>query len=313
MLAARVIMDQGITVIGISFSSPFFRSERGRQSARELGIEFHSIDISAGYIGILKHPRYGYGKNCNPCTDCHRFMISIAARKLEELGASFIITGEVVGQRPKSQTRDAMNAVAKGAAPGLLLRPLSALLLGETIPEQEGWVDRGRLLAISGRSRREQYRLAEKYGLKDYSSPGGGCLLTESGYCRKLMELKEEEGWNISDLNLLRVGRHFRIHPGARVVSGRNDGENQELIKLAEENDYLFQATRRPGSLVMLRCRDEYDPGDLAAGAAICARYSKEKEKALFEIDYWRGGKRKEVRQISASPMPEDDLNGLRI
>ena len=137
--------------------------------------------------------------------------------------------------------------------------------------------------------------------------------MTESGYCRKLMELKEEEGWNISDLNLLRVGRHFRIHPGARVVSGRNDGENRELIKLAEDNDYLFQATLRPGSLVMLRCRGEYDPGDLAAAAAVCARYSKEKEKALFEIDYWRGGEREDVRRIPASPMGEDDLNGLRI
>ena len=240
-------------------------------------------------------------------------MVSIATRKLEELAASFIITGEVVGQRPKSQTRDALNAVAKGTSPGLLLRPLSALLLPETMPEKEGWVERSKLLSLSGRSRKDQFALAARYGLKDYSSPGGGCLLTEPGYCRKLLELKEEEGWKIPDLELLRVGRHFRISSGVRVVSGRDDLENRALIKLAEENDYLFQAARRPGSLVLLRCRGEDPPGAIAAAVAICARYSKEKEEPVFEIDYWRGGERKEVKQISASPMEEEELDGFRI
>ena len=313
MLAARLIMDQGIEVVGVSYSTPFFSSERGRRSALELGIEFQSYDITAEYIGILRHPRYGYGRNCNPCTDCHRLMVSIATRKLEELAASFIITGEVVGQRPKSQTRDALNAVAKGTSPGLLLRPLSALLLPETMPEKEGWVDRSKLLSLSGRSRKDQFALAARYGLKDYSSPGGGCLLTEPGYCRKLLELKEEEGWKIPDLELLRVGRHFRISSGVRVVSGRDDLENRELIKLAEENDYLFQAARRPGSLVLLRCRGEYSPEDLELSSAICARYSKEKEEPIFEIDYWRGGERREVKKIPASAMPEEDLDELRI
>ncbi|HDL65061.1 MAG TPA: DUF814 domain-containing protein [Proteobacteria bacterium] len=313
MLAARLIMDQGVEVLGISYSTPFFSSERGRRSALELGIDFQSYDITAEYIGILRHPRYGYGRNCNPCTDCHRLMVSIATRKLEELAASFIITGEVVGQRPKSQTRDAMNAVAKGTSPGLLLRPLSALLLPETMPEKEGWVDRSKLLSLSGRSRKDQFALAARYGLKDYSSPGGGCLLTEPGYCRKLLELKEEEGWKIPDLELLRVGRHFRISSGVQVVSGRDDRENRALIKLAGENDYLFQATLRPGSQVLLRCRGEYLSGDIAAAAAICARYSKEKEEPIFEIDYWRGGERREVKRISASPMAEEGLDGFRI
>ena len=313
MLAARLIMDQGIEVIGVSYSTPFFSSERGRRSALELGIDFQSYDITAEYIGILRHPRYGYGRNCNPCTDCHRLMVSIATRKLEELAASFIITGEVVGQRPKSQTRDALNAVAKGTSPGLLLRPLSALLLPETMPEKEGWVDRSKLLSLSGRSRKDQFALAARYGLKDYSSPGGGCLLTEPGYCRKLLELKEQEGWKIPDLELLRVGRHFRISSGVRVVSGRDDQENRALIKLARENDYLFQAARRPGSLIILRCRGKLSPGDISVSAAICARYSKEKEESVFEIDYWRGGERKEVKQILASPMVEEELNSFRI
>lgn len=313
ILAARLIMDQGIEVIGVGFSTPFFNSERGRRSALELGIYFKNHDITDEYIGILSHPRYGYGKNCNPCTDCHRLMTSIAGRQLEELAASFIITGEVIGQRPKSQTRDALNAVAKGVPTGLLLRPLSALLLSETIPEKEGWVDRSKLLSLSGRSRRVQFALASQYGLKDYSAPGGGCLLTEPGYCRKLMELKDEEGWNIDDLELLRVGRHFRIHPGARVVSGRDDRENRALMKLVVDGDYLFQAARCPGSLIILRCRDELSPGDIAAAAAICARYSKEKEEVVLEIEYWKGREKTGEKQIPASPMPDEDLNEFRI
>ncbi len=313
ILAARLIMDQGIEVVGVSFFTPFFSSERGRRSALELGIDFRSYDITEEYIGILNHPRYGYGRNCNPCTDCHRLMVSVAARKLEELGASFIFTGEVVGQRPKSQTRDALNAVAKVIPTGLLLRPLSALLLSETFPEKEGWVDRSKLLSLSGRSRKAQLALAVEYGLKDYSAPGGGCLLTESGYCRKLLELKEKEGWQIPDLELLRVGRHFRIPSGARVVSGRDDSENRELIKLAREDDYFFQAARRPGSLVVLRGREALTPEDLSVAAAICARYSKEKEDLVFEIDFWRGGERKEVKQIPASAMSDDELDDFRI
>ncbi|MEA1928664.1 MAG: tRNA 4-thiouridine(8) synthase ThiI [Candidatus Auribacterota bacterium] len=313
MLASRLIMDQGIEVIGVSFSSPFFGSERGKRSARELEIDFRSYDISASYIGILKHPRYGFGKNCNPCTDCHHLMVAIAARRMEELEASFIITGEVVGQRRKSQTRDAMNAVARGTSSGLLLRPLSALLLDETIPEKEGWVDRSGLLGLSGRSRKEQFALAQKYDLKDYSSPGGGCLLTEAGYCRKLLELREEEGWTIPDLELLRVGRHFRVHPGVRVISGRDDRENQVLLKLGDDDDYLFQANRRPGSLIMLRFGGELSPEDINIAASICARYSKEKEEPIFQIDYWRGGERKEAQHIAVSPMSDQELDGLRI
>jgi len=313
MLAARVIMDQGIEVIGVSFSTPFFSSERAARSALELGIDFRSYDITPEYIDILSHPRYGYGRNCNPCTDCHRLMVSVAAGKLEELEASFIITGEVVGQRPKSQTRDALNAVAKATPTGLLLRPLSALLLSETIPEKKGWVDRSKLLGLSGRSRRDQFVLAEEYGLKGYSSPGGGCLLTEPGYCRKLLELKEKEGWRIPDLKLLRVGRHFRLLSGSRVVSGRDDRENRELIKLAGDDDYFFQAARRPGSLVVLRGREGLTPEDLSVAAAICARYSKEKEDTVFEIEYWRGRERKDVKEIPASPMTDEKLDGFRI
>ncbi|MDP8234915.1 MAG: hypothetical protein P9M08_00875 [Candidatus Erginobacter occultus] len=284
MLATRLVLDQGIEVIGVGFSSPFYSSQRGRRAAGSLGVPFFSRDITGEMIKILLAPVHGYGKHLNPCTDCHRLMVATAAGLLKELEASFIVTGEVLGQRPKSQTRDALNAVAKGAGRGLLLRPLSALLLPETVPEREGWVDRSYLLGISGRSRKVQLELAEQYGLTGYESPGGGCLLTEEGYCRKLKELKEHEGWEAEELNLLRVGRHFRLPSGARAVSGRNREENEELEKLARRGDILFQAAERPGSLVLLRKRGPVTPRDRELAAAICLRYSKEKDPVRLEI-----------------------------
>ncbi len=308
MLAARLILDQGIEVVGVGFTSPFFGSDRGRRSAESLGIPFQSRDITDGLIAVLKEPRYGYGKNLNPCTDCHRLMVSTAAALLGELGASFIVSGEVLGQRPKSQTRDALNAVAKGAGRGLLLRPLSALLLSETVPEREGWVDRSRLLGISGRSRKVQLSLAERYGLTGYESPGGGCLLTEGGYCRKLKELKEHEGWGAGELNLLRVGRHFRLPSGARAVSGRDREENDELERLARPGDLLFQAARRPGSLVLLRKQGPLTARDRELAAAICLRYSKEKSPSRLEIACWGPDEAKQI--ISALP---EDISSLMI
>ncbi len=284
MLAARLILDQEIEVEGIGFTSPFFGSGRGREAARALGIQFHSRDITTGMIGALERPVYGYGRNLNPCTDCHRLMVAAAAGLLDELGASFIISGEVLGQRPKSQTRDALNAVAKGAGRGLLLRPLSARLLEETVPEREGWVDRSRLLGLSGRSRKVQLELAERYGLSGYGSPGGGCLLTEAGYCRKLRELKEHEGWKEDELHLLRLGRHFRLPSGGRAVSGRDRAENEELERLARPGDLLFQAVERPGSLVLLRTLGAATARDRELAAAICLRYSKEKNVSRLAV-----------------------------
>ena len=312
MLAARLILDQGIEVSGIGFSTPFFGSGRGRRAAGQLGIPFYSLDITKKYLGILQKPRYGYGKNCNPCTDCHRLMVETAAGQMEERGASFIFTGEVLGQRPKSQTRDALNSVMKGIARGFLLRPLSALLLEETIPEQEGWVDRSKLLGLSGRSRKKQLELARRYGLTGYSTPAGGCLLTEKNYCRRLKELKEHEGWNSADLELLRIGRHFRLPSGARVVSGRNEGENLQLEDQAGPGDYLFQAADKPGSLILLRNAGEASPEDLQIAAAICARYSKEKDKSVLEI-LCRGPDGREIKKFSAQSISDDILDQLRI
>lgn len=313
ILSARLILDQGVGVVGIGFRSPFFDCRRGRRSARELGIEFHCFDLTSRFLRMLARPAYGYGKNLNPCIDCHRLMVEEAFSRMKALEAGFVVSGEVLGQRPKSQSRFALRAVAGAGVEGLLLRPLSAKLLEETVPEREGWVDRSRLLSISGRSRSSQIKLAEDYGIKNYSSPAGGCLLTESEFCRRLAELKDREGWNAENTRLLRIGRHFRLPSGAKVVSGRDELENRKLARLAGSEEYFLQAVDRPGSLVLLRKKGKPVRTDFESAAAICARYSKEKDKSSLEIGCWKRGKPKSKRIITAPPLSEAGLKGIRI
>ena len=188
-LAVRLIQNQGIVVTGINFSSPFFGADkRTERAAHDLGIDLRVEPVGEEYLErVLKNPVYGYGKNMNPCIDCHAFMFRKAGDLMEELGASFIITGEVLGQRPMSQNRSALNAVDKlSGYKGYIVRPLSARLLEATVPEKEGWIQRELLLDISGRSRTRQMKLAEEYGIKEYPSPAGGCLLTEQNFARRL-------------------------------------------------------------------------------------------------------------------------------
>ncbi len=308
MLAAKLIQEQGIEVIGISFQSPFFGCAKGKKAAGRMGIEFHCIDITPKLLEVLKNPRHGYGKNLNPCIDCHSLMVAEACHLLEELGASFVVTGEVLGQRPKSQNRTALGAVSRAAGEGLLLRPLSARKLPETVPEKEGWVDREKLLDIAGRSRKRQLELAARWGLDGFATPAGGCLLTEEEYCRRLLELKEKEGWELEDILLLRFGRHFRLDSGAKAVSGRNEEENDKLEEAALSGDYLFQTEVHPGSLVLWRGSEEKpSEADLETAAAIAARYSKDREKELLKVRYWRKDDASSATVIAVRPIREEE------
>ena len=313
LLAVRLIREEGIEIIGIGFSSPFFSSAAGEAAASRLRIPFSHFDLTDELLKILPHPRYGYGKNLNPCADCHKLMIREAFRRRKELGADFVITGEVLGQRPKSQTRDMLYAVAGGGEKGLLLRPLSARLLPETIPEREGWVNRDKLLDISGRSRKRQLALAEKFGITEYTSPGGGCLLTEAAFCRKMAELKYQEGWKAEYLRLLSLGRHFRLPSGGRVISGRDEKENDRLEKAARRDDCFFQTTVHPGSLLLLKSRGRLNQDDLATAAAIAARYSRERTAAAVKVNCRVAGKPGEDRKITVAPLPLKKLEALRI
>lgn len=313
ILAARLIMDQGIEVIGVGFRTPFFDCGRGRKGASQLNIPFHCFDITPQFNEVLKQPAYGYGKHLNPCVDCHRLMVKQAFAQIERLGASFVITGEVLGQRPKSQTRNALNAVAKAGRKGLLLRPLSARLLEETIPEKAGWVKREMLLGLSGRSRKMQLKLAESYGIKEFSSPAGGCLLTDPGFCRRLRELKDKEKWTVDEISLLKLGRHFRLPSGVKVISGRNEEENLNLEKRAPPGSYFFQAVDQPGSLVLLKKTGKPSGGDITTAAAICARYSKEKGKPVLKIGYWRKNNSAGKKETEIRPLSDKELEKIRI
>lgn len=281
-LAVKIIQEQGIEVIGLHFTTPFFGGSREiSKAALDLGIEFREIDISEGYIPrVLLNPVYGYGKNFNPCIDCHAFMLNWAGNLMKENGASFIITGEVVGQRPMSQNRSALNAVDKlSGFKAYVLRPLSARLLEETVPEKEGWVNREHLLDINGRGRSRQMALAEKYQLQDYPSPGGGCLLTEVGFARRLRHLLQYVNEPTPlQLQVLRLGRHFYLRDGVLLIVGRNKSENERLANLNMDGDLLLKVADRPGPLALIRAMlGDLKPEDLELASSIVARYSDAK------------------------------------
>lgn len=278
-LAVRLITQQGIDVVGLCFKTPFFGDNPAiKASADRLGIELQVLDVSQVYVkDILLNPRYGYGKNLNPCIDCHGFMLRQAGDHMQQVGASFLVTGEVLGQRPMSQNKSSLSIVEKlSTYQGLIVRPLSGKLLPATIPEREGWIDREQLLDISGRGRTRQMALAEKFGIVRYPSPAGGCLLTEPGFARRLrslLEYRELPDW--SDTEILKVGRHFYLGEALLVV-GRNHSENELLKRAAQPGDILIKMAEFPGPTGLLR-RLRPGQSDATQAAAIVARYSDAK------------------------------------
>lgn len=249
MLAARVIQEQGIEVLGLSFRSCFFGTAKAEAAAQALGIALRTIDFSVEHLQMVQNPPHGYGRCMNPCIDCHALMFRHAGRLMEAEGCHLIITGEVLGERPMSQNRQALRIVAEESGyPEVVLRPLSAQLLPATRPEQEGLVDRSRLLALRGRSRKPQMELARNYGLTDYPSPAGGCKLTDPNFSRRLRDLFEHtEEVTERDIELLKVGRHFRLSPTVKVVMGRNQGENETLLRLRQPGDTHLVVVGPPG------------------------------------------------------------------
>ncbi|HDM10156.1 MAG TPA: DUF814 domain-containing protein, partial [Desulfobacteraceae bacterium] len=251
LLAAQLIRSQGIEVQAVFFSTPFFGPKRAIRSARSIDLPLMVVDITDQHLRMLKAPKHGMGKHMNPCIDCHALMCRIAGQLMDEQGASFIITGEVLGQRPMSQNKQSLMLVAKDSGlDGLLLRPLSAKCLPATIPEEKGWVKRELLLDLKGRSRKPQMELARKLGIKDYPSPAGGCLLTEEVFARRLKDLISQGQVTREQIEMLKFGRHFRLGPRTKVLVGRNEKENQVIKKLMAQGDVLFQCQSIPGPTV---------------------------------------------------------------
>ncbi len=272
-LAICVLREQGLHVEAVVFASPFFNSTVANHAAEQLGVKLLVVPFTSDILGLVKHPPHGFGGALNPCIDCHARMIRRAGELMVEKGFDFVATGEVLNQRPMSQNRHSLGIVEKDAAlGGRLLRPLSALLLEPTLPETEGVVDRTRLLGLNGRSRKPQMELAKKYGLKDYPSPAGGCLLTEKGFCRKLADVRDHEGFDHERLVwLLLYGRHFRLPGGAKCMVGRDSRDNAALKKSQMKDDVLLYTVNVPGPTALIPCGAGEE--DIALAAGICASY----------------------------------------
>ncbi len=284
MIAVRLLQEQGICVIPVCFVTPFFGPEKAQAGARHLGLDLQVIDITDIHLEMLKNPRYGYGKNMNPCIDCHGLMFREAGMRMNQYGAQFLFSGEVVGERPMSQNKNSLRAVEKlSGFQGYILRPLSAQLLPETIPEQQGLVDRSRLLAISGRSRKPQIELARRFGITSYPEPAGGCKLTEPGFSKRLRDLMTHSpAITRDDLELLKIGRHLRLSDRVKVIIGRNKKENDLLRSMAGECDTLLWTCQVPGPVALVV--GDADEQAIMLAAAACARYSDTKGRGTVMV-----------------------------
>jgi len=279
ILSALVLKDQGIEVAWVNFETPFFSSHKARRAARMTGIPLFVRNITKVYIEMLKNPKCGYGGNMNPCLDCHALMFQLAGALMKKKGFDFLFSGEVLGQRPMSQTKPSLRYVEKNSGfEGYILRPLSAKRLAPTIAEQEGLVDRDRLLDITGRGRKEQIKLAEVFGVTDYPAPGGGCLLADVGFSRRLRDLFDhQQSCEERDFELLKYGRHFRLDDQHKVIVGRTKEDNKQISTLMD-----------PKRDITLRMADMASPTVLIPSGApekiiheaatLCATYSKAKE-----------------------------------
>ncbi|HEB57696.1 MAG TPA: DUF814 domain-containing protein [Gammaproteobacteria bacterium] len=324
MLAARVVMDQGVHVEGINFFTGFCveghthairKKDRARPKrnnalwvAEQLGIKLHIVDVIEEYKDVLINPKHGYGQNMNPCLDCKSFMVHKAVEWIEANGFDFIITGEVMGQRPMSQRRDTMPVVARESGAGdLLLRPLCARHLPPTLPEREGWVDREKLLDFHGRNRKPQMALAKELGIEDYAQPAGGCcFLTDRAYSDKLVDLWQARGareYQLDDIMMLKVGRHIRPSERFKLIVGREEGENRFLEGYRKQFISLH-TTSHKGPLVLLD--GEPNESDVELAARITARYSQGRsaESVTVAVREPDGS----ARELTVTPMPPGEI-----
>ncbi|HPM42919.1 MAG TPA: tRNA 4-thiouridine(8) synthase ThiI [Candidatus Omnitrophota bacterium] len=315
ILAARLMKELGFEVDCVHYHIDFAACAGGaagaEKAAKDIGVPLKIFDITKEYLGILKKPAHGYGANVNPCIDCKIFMLKKAKEYMEKTGGAFLVTGEVLGERPMSQRKDALNLIEKNAGVrGILLRPLSAKLLAPTIPEKEGIVDRDKLLDIRGRSRKPQMSLAEKFGIKEYPNPSGGCLLTDPGFAKRVKDLFKHNAVDVDNLLLLKEGRHYRISDGAKLVVGRDENENMALQKIAIPGDVYLKLKYKQGPVSLLRGKVDDDIIKHAAG--IAAYHTKFRHEPSLEVDYWRRGSNIRTT-VSVKPASQTEVEKIRI
>lgn len=310
MLAAALLRRQGVDVTCISFVTPFFGATKAKKAAAILNIPLLVKEISAEHLAMVKNPRYGYGSNMNPCIDCHAMMFRLAGQIMEAEGFDFIFSGEVLGQRPMSQNRSALLAVSKYSGYAhKILRPLSAQVLPITAMEETGLVDRSQLLDIQGRTRRRQKEYAAAWGIKEYPPSGGGCLLTEERFSDKLRDLfAHDPEADVRAIELLKIGRQFRLSPRAKLLVGRNESDNERLLALANPEDYRLKVPDVAGPCGLLIGTP--DAADLDFACGIIASYGKRQDDALVTVRVENGAG---VRMHAVAPAARERSAALII
>lgn len=321
LLAAKLIMEQGIQVEGINFFTGFTGdNESGIKKtdasiynaswvAKRLGIKLNLVNIVDEFKSVLLGPKYGYGKYLNPCLDCKLFMITKALEWMKQHQFDFLISGEVLGQRPKSQRKDTLPIATQNTG-NLILRPLSAKLLPPTIPEIEGWVDRNLLESFNGRSRKPQIALAKQFGFSEFPQPAGGCILTDAKFCDRLQDLLQHQSipnYSLDDILLMRVGRHLRISDRYKVIVGRDESENNVLEKYQSKGFLSLQSISHPGALLLIIGTANID--DLQFCARLAAYFSRGKNFEEVTVAIFNGASTLELaQQIKVKPLAESEV-----
>lgn len=302
-LVVEIIKEWGVTVFPLHIVHKLISSP---QIPMVEGLK--AVDVTEEFAQIIQKPEYGYGKNLNPCIDCRILMLKKAKEYMKELGADFVATGEVLDQRQMSQRLDTLMLIEKKAGvEGMVVRPLSGGLLPPTIPEKKGLIEHKQLMTIRGRSRRLTLDIAKHMNITEYLSPSGGCLLTDPGFCRRLADvLRFQEKFGMVDIDLLKIGRHFRIAPDAKLIVGRNEEENQKIEELAETAHILLYVpdTGSPNAILL------GDKKHMKTAAGITARYSDKKKEPVVEVHCKHKGK---VEKIKVKPIDDSVLDEWRI
>lgn len=322
-LAVKLMVDQGIDVHALNFTSAFCTCNSGgahkggckseaKRVADEFGVTIKVMHKGFDYINIVRNAKHGYGKGMNPCVDCRIYMFRAAKEYMAEIGASFVITGEVLGQRPMSQRRDAFRVIERESGlEGLILRPLCALHLEPTIPELKGLVDREKLLAVQGRSRKDQMELAEELDVNDYPCPSGGCLLTDKIFSKKVRDLlTNKHDVTAKDLGALKTGRHFR-HNGVKVILGKDEADNLKLKNLLQDGDVFLEPIDFPGPVAVVSMDDHDDAGGVDFAGRLMLRYAQAKNNGMGLIKITRGATVEELRISGVAT--EDEITEARI
>lgn len=318
-LAIKIMLRQGIEIIAVNFTSPFCNCtsrkngcpNQAKKVAQELGIPIKFLPKGMDYLKIVENPVHGYGRAMNPCLDCRIYMLKKVKELMPQVQASFIITGEVLGQRPMSQHWPALRLIEKKSGlEGLILRPLAAKNLPPTIPELAGVVDREKLLSISGRSRKIQMSLAAEFNIRDYPCPAGGCLLTDQIIAARLKDLFSFfPQYTMEDLHLLRIGRHFRLHPQLKIILGKNKEENERLWALSPIGAFLFYPKNFRGPVALARGTLDLESEQMIG--EIIAHFSKE-EKSQYLLGKRSDGAEEKIFPV-ARKFPQEKLLSLRI